>query len=1532
MRAKLVMGLFAVLLVLGLFLPGCAIFPQGSGDRAQTLASDIQVLRQKADEDGRVTVVIKLENASLAGVDEKDVVRELKRYAAQSQKKVLEFLNTKGATVLNVFWLTNAILAEVPVDLLYQFVSLTKVERLFENFTITIPEPLEEASLPVAFDASYTWGLEKIGVPEVWAMNITGSGVRVAVLDTGVDITHPDLAGKMWTDDPEDSTYPGGWIEFDLYGSIVVGSTPHDTYGHGTHCSGTILGGDASGTAIGVAPDATLMHCLMMPYGGGTYAIFVAALQWAIDPFDQYGEPAGAAADVVSLSGGFYDYVDAFIEPIENMKAAGVVPVMASGNGGEETSGSPGNVYDAFGIGATDIEDLVAYFSSGEVVDWPASHSEPYIKPDFSAPGVGVYSSVPGGEYESWSGTSMAAPHVAGTVALMLEGNPTLTVEDVYDVFQETVVDLGDEGQDTRYGWGRIDAFEAVALVVVDSGIEGFVTDAETAEPLQGARIVVCETGKIRYSNDSGYYRFLLPPGTYNLTASTFGYYQGNATVEVVEDAFTPQNFALEPMPTGFIEGTVTDAEAEGPIEGAVMALLDTPLSTATNETGEYSVEAPIGTYNVRARVRGYRPSTIPDVDVAENETTVVNFALDPVLAVAAVLGDYSSQLTDFLIANDIWAEERGWDIIDDIGDYDVVVVNRPNDPGESTFLEFLEAASFNRTRVVFTSSWPAASAPYGISLLQWYLGDPAGQNCDYSSGDVYYQVTQAHSLFEGWEEGNNITIITGGDCDHAWFSGYSGFIMGDIGSEDYGIRGDAVALGVYGESLHVLLAGLAPQMYTNVPHWTEDAKTIFIRAVIMPLDDLVVITGKLPVGMVGEEYQATLAAWGGTKPYTWAMIDGALPDGLEFDTDTGVISGTPTEAGTCNFTVRVTDAAEATATRELSIPIIVWTEFITDPVGDQFYGNGPDIVGADFYRDEATIHFRARTAEPVDPDYIVNYMFLDLDLNARTGYVSPDPDQLPTNDVGADAVALILPQWITAEELPLPLHMTSDERQFESEPVQALSGELVGWLLLWDSDYGGFYLAGYFPVFTDTNYFWFAIPLDMLDDDGIMSVVDVIGDLSEPTDVAPNEGHGITGEGSDLVVADKWEEWVDEEEDTYRVHYAIKNQGNVATPPNHATTLTVDGVLLETDSIPVELAPGEEYQGCFDTIVTISLSSDTITVCADFYDVVDELSEENNCLSNILWLEPAWTEFITDPVGDQFYGYGSDIEGADFHRDGTTVYFRVRTAEPVESSYTVNEMWLDLDLDDSTGYVSDYPEEPTNDIGADALALIYPAGGYGMTGEEWSLPLRTAGDKRQLETEPAQAPSGELAGVLLLWNSDYECFEYAGEFPVLADTDYFWFAIPLDMLGDEGIMYVVDVIGDLWEPTDVAPNTGHGTTGRPQRMGCFIATAAYGTPMAEEIQILREFRDKYLLTNPVGQAFVDFYYSVSPPIAEFITEHPYLKPIVRAGLAPAIAMSAVAVNTTPTEQATIVGLVVLVSITLAVWATRRRDRGLENN
>jgi len=145
----------------------------------------------------------------------------------------------------------------------------------------------------------------------------------------------------------------------------------------------------------------------------------------------------------------------------------------------------------------------------------------------------------------------------------------------------------------------------------------------------------------------------------------------------------------------------------------------------------------------------------------------------------------------------------------------------------------------------------------------------------------------------------------------------------------------------------------------------------------------------------------------------------------------------------------------------------------------------------------------------------------------------------------------------------------------------------------------------------------------------------------------------------------------------------------------------------------------------------------------------------------------------------------------------------------------------------------------------------------------------------------------------------------------------------------EEGVTVYVDSDGD--GITDYTVRGGNVLTGYDfilPSIGCFIATAAYGTPMASEIQTLRNFRDQYLITNPLGQAFVSLYYKLSPPIANFITDHPNLKPIARAGLVPVVAVSTVAISITPAEEIAMIGLVVLVSIVVAVWVTRRRRTG----
>ena len=162
--------------------------------------------------------------------------------------------------------------------------------------------------------------------------------------------------------------------------------------------------------------------------------------------------------------------------------------------------------------------------------------------------------------------------------------------------------------------------------------------------------------------------------------------------------------------------------------------------------------------------------------------------------------------------------------------------------------------------------------------------------------------------------------------------------------------------------------------------------------------------------------------------------------------------------------------------------------------------------------------------------------------------------------------------------------------------------------------------------------------------------------------------------------------------------------------------------------------------------------------------------------------------------------------------------------------------------------------------------------------------------------------PLGTEVSLVAEAASDYQFFYWSGDVNTFADIDD--------------------------ASTTIIMNGDYSVTASFGKPGfCFIATAAYGTPMAEEIEILRKFRDEYLLTNPIGATLVEFYYRVSPPIAQFITAHPSLKPIVRAGLLPAVAMSAIVVNTTVDAKTIVAVLLVLISTALTVWATRRRGR-----
>ncbi len=181
------------------------------------------------------------------------------------------------------------------------------------------------------------------------------------------------------------------------------------------------------------------------------------------------------------------------IEPINNMYYAGHFVVAGMGNEGEGSCRSPADVYRCVGAGATDINDYVPSWSSGRVYDWPESWPEPYIQPDIAAPGDFPIIPFPPDTYtDDWYGTSFSSPHIGGAAVLMLSGNPSLTPDEIKETLQETALWYDyyyPEPPDTRYGWGRIDAYEAVMMVALPQGIKGTVTDEVTGDPISQVKV-----------------------------------------------------------------------------------------------------------------------------------------------------------------------------------------------------------------------------------------------------------------------------------------------------------------------------------------------------------------------------------------------------------------------------------------------------------------------------------------------------------------------------------------------------------------------------------------------------------------------------------------------------------------------------------------------------------------------------------------------------------------------------------------------------------------------------------------------------------------------------------------------------------------------------------------------------------------------------------------------------------------------------------------------------------------------------------
>ncbi|MCP4634001.1 MAG: S8 family serine peptidase, partial [candidate division Zixibacteria bacterium] len=422
------------------------------------------------------------------------VVRALQNKASHTQSGLLSYLeNAQKRGDVESFqsrWISNIITVNAKASFLRGLSDRYDIDKIYYNYETELITP-QDTDTPLTDDLqSVEIGVEVINAPQVWAMGITGAGRLCANIDTGVDGNHPALYDRWRGHDPRYDGHPE-WAWLDPY--LGNNDFPYDAGGHGTHTMGTACGASPAGDTIGVAIGAQWMASGAIDRGGGipqTVADAIISFEWMVDPD---GDP-GTNWDVpdvcsnswgVTTGHGYPPCDETFWEYLDACEAVGIVIVFSAGNeafsGLRRPADRATTDLNAYSVGAVDARTLnIASFSSRGPSNCTPNGSST-IKPEISAPGVDVRSSIPGGGYGTMSGTSMASPHINGVVALMREANPNLSVDLIKEIMMDTAVDLGPDGPDNDFGAGMVDAYAAVqraiALLEGYGLIMGRVTD-----------------------------------------------------------------------------------------------------------------------------------------------------------------------------------------------------------------------------------------------------------------------------------------------------------------------------------------------------------------------------------------------------------------------------------------------------------------------------------------------------------------------------------------------------------------------------------------------------------------------------------------------------------------------------------------------------------------------------------------------------------------------------------------------------------------------------------------------------------------------------------------------------------------------------------------------------------------------------------------------------------------------------------------------------------------------------------------------
>ena len=422
------------------------------------------------------------------------VYQALTATAQASQAPVIAALEHLGVSY-RPYWIINAIWVRGDLSTLTTLAQRPDVRHVYANPSVALDAPREETTAIQAVE-SIEWNITLVGAPAVWALGYTGQGAVVGGADTGYDWTHPALKDQYRGWDGSIATHDYNWYDATDTPSLA----PVDPYGHGTHTMGTMVGDDGGTNQIGMAPGARWIGCRNMDERGvGSPATYIACFQWFVAPtrVDGVSDPRPALApDVINNSWGCTvsegcTEPDALLAAVQNVRAAGIFITNSAGNHGPgcSTIDTPAAIYaESFTVGATSSLDTLASFSSRGPVTVDGSNRP---KPDISAPGVGIRSCIPGGSYALMSGTSMAAPHVAGLVALLLSADSSLRgqVDQLETAIEQSALHISSLDcasalpyPNNLYGWGRIRAVEAVQAVTHNLRLEK-TASAESVQP-----------------------------------------------------------------------------------------------------------------------------------------------------------------------------------------------------------------------------------------------------------------------------------------------------------------------------------------------------------------------------------------------------------------------------------------------------------------------------------------------------------------------------------------------------------------------------------------------------------------------------------------------------------------------------------------------------------------------------------------------------------------------------------------------------------------------------------------------------------------------------------------------------------------------------------------------------------------------------------------------------------------------------------------------------------------------------------------